>query len=259
MSPLWDCDCATTDRGELKMTTTPPSIETGSPTIADRFFPHIVDSSMDGPRSSSCSAGPRARSSSGTLSFFDTAGEPWDLPTESSVSGSLPPGGDTVADLVVASASVTSETPMPGQSFELMATVRNRGTGESAATTLRYYQSTDATITASDTQVGTAAVGTLAALGSSSASLALTAPAEAGTYYYGACVDTVTGESDTTNNCSGSVGVTVQPATSLVLPLRSIHASGNWGTNELIFPEWEPTAPGHSFPPTTSSGSRACT
>ena len=30
-----------------------------------------------------------------------------------------------------------------------------------------------------------------------------------------------------------------QPATSLVLPLRAIHASGNWGTNELIFPEWE--------------------
>ena len=30
-----------------------------------------------------------------------------------------------------------------------------------------------------------------------------------------------------------------QPATSLVLPLRSIHASGNWGTNELIVARWE--------------------
>ena len=35
------------------------------------------------------------------------------------------------------------------------------------------------------------------------------APSTPGTYYYGACVDAVTGESDTTNNCSGSVSVTV--------------------------------------------------
>ena len=30
------------------------------------------------------------------------------------------------------------------------------------------------------------------------------------TYYYGACVDAVAGESDTTNNCSASVGAIVQ-------------------------------------------------
>ena len=30
-----------------------------------------------------------------------------------------------------------------------------------------------------------------------------------------------------------------QPSTSLVLPLRSIHASGNWGTNELVVAWWE--------------------
>ena len=30
----------------------------------------------------------------------------------------------------------------------------------------------------------------------------MTAPSEAGAYYFGACVDSVTGESDTTNNCS---------------------------------------------------------
>ena len=32
------------DRGELKMTTTPPTIETDPPTMADRYFAHIVDS-----------------------------------------------------------------------------------------------------------------------------------------------------------------------------------------------------------------------
>ena len=38
----------------------------------------------------------------------------------------------------------------------------------------------------------------------------LTAPDTSGTYYYGACVDSVTDESDTTNNCSASVGVNVE-------------------------------------------------
>jgi uncharacterized protein YjdB len=37
----------------------------------------------------------------------------------------------------------------------------------------------------------------------------LTAPDTAGTYYYGACVDAVTDESDTTNNCSGWAELTV--------------------------------------------------
>ena len=49
----------------------------------------------------------------------------------------------------------------------------------------------------------------LAASGSSSRPVDLTAPVTAGRYCYGACVVAVTDESDTTNNCSGSVEVTV--------------------------------------------------
>ncbi len=77
-------------RGELKMTTTPPSIETGASTMADRYFAHIVDSR--GWSTQFILFSGTAGQSSGTLSFFDTAGEPWDLPTESSVSdGSASP------------------------------------------------------------------------------------------------------------------------------------------------------------------------
>ena len=50
---------------------------------------------------------------------------------------------------------------------------------------------------------------TAPASGTSSESVSLTAPSTPGTHYYGACVDAVTGESDTTNNCSSSVQVTV--------------------------------------------------
>ena len=58
-------------------------------------------------------------------------------------------------------------------------------------------------------EAGRAAVGALAATETSSESISLTAPSTAGTYYYGACVDAVTDESDTTNNCSGSLDFTV--------------------------------------------------
>ncbi len=113
------------------------------------------------------------------------------------------------SDLVVGSPSVTDNNPQTGGEFTLSVTVSNQGGGQSAATTLHYYLSTDATITTSDTAVGTGAVAELAASATSSGSVDLTAPSTAGAYYYGACVDAVTDESDTTNNCSASVQVDV--------------------------------------------------
>ncbi len=79
------------DRGELKMTTTPPSDETDPPSMADRFLPHIVDSAGWSTQFILFS-GTAGLASSGTLSYFDTTGEPWDLPTENGVSeGSASP------------------------------------------------------------------------------------------------------------------------------------------------------------------------
>ena len=112
-------------------------------------------------------------------------------------------------DLVVESPSVSDSTLTEGESFTFSATIRNQGAGESAATTLRYYRSSDSTISSSDTPAGTDAVGGLAASGSDDKSTTLTAPSSAGTYYYGACVESVSGESDTGNNCSSGVSVTV--------------------------------------------------
>ena len=129
-------------------------------------------------------------------------------------------------DLVVGSPSVSNSSPLTGASFTLSATGRNQGSGPSAATTLRYYRSTDATISGTDTQVGTDAVGALAASGTSAESIDLTAPSSPGTYYYGACVDAVTGESDTSNNCSDAVTVTVgAPAPDLVVESPSVSDS----------------------------------
>ena len=124
--------------------------------------------------------------------------------------GSAPPStGGGSPDLVVQSPSVSSNNVASGATFTLGATVRNQGSGSSAATTLRYYRSDDATIDATDTEVGTDAVRGLAAGRASADSIDLAAPSDAGTYYYGACVDAVTGESDTGNNCSAAVSITV--------------------------------------------------
>ena len=115
----------------------------------------------------------------------------------------------TSPDLVVGSPTVSDNSPAPGASFTLSATASNAGGGESAATTLRYYRSVDGTITTSDTEVGTGEVARLAASGSDSRSVKLVAPSAPRTYHYRACVDAVAGESDTANNCSTAVQITV--------------------------------------------------
>ena len=119
---------------------------------------------------------------------------------------------ETVAgpDLVVESPEVSKSTVELGESFRLSATVRNQGGTRSASTTLRYYRSSDSTISSADTEVGTDSVFGLSAGRSRSESIGLTAPNTAGTVYYGACVEPVSGESDTGNNCSAGAALTVE-------------------------------------------------
>ena len=129
-------------------------------------------------------------------------------------------------DLVVQSPSISDSMLNEGESFTLSATVRNQGAGQSAATTLRYYRSTDATIITGDTEVGTDAVSALAASSTSNQSIILTAPSTAGAYYYGACVDPVSGESNAGNNCSNSSTVTVSSAsTAGIIPDANLRAA----------------------------------
>ena len=126
-------------------------------------------------------------------------------------------------DLVVESPTVSASNPTAGTSFTLRATVRNNGGSAAGATTLRYYRSSDDTISTSDTSVGTDSVGGLAAGSTSAESISVSAPASAGTYYYGACVGAVTDESDTANNCSTAVAVTVGAATAPDLVVERAH------------------------------------
>ena len=111
--------------------------------------------------------------------------------------------------MIVSSASASDTTLTTGQAFILNAKVRNQGDEPSAATTLRYYRSNNATITSDDEEMGTDAIGALNPSAINGVLISLTAPMSAGTYYYGACVESVSGESDTDNNCSSAVRITV--------------------------------------------------
>ena len=119
---------------------------------------------------------------------------------------------------MVQSPSVDDSSLAPGGSFTLSVTVRNQGHRRSTSTTLRYYRSTDSSISTADTEVGTDSVGRLNPDGTSTESVSLDAPTTTGTYYYGACVDADDDESDTTNNCSSSVSVTVTASNSQSAP-----------------------------------------
>ena len=157
----------------------------------------------------------------------DTVSDESDATNNCSAAVTVTVGAAPVPDLVVDTPTVSESAPAAGARFTLSATVRNQGSGASAFTTLRYYQSSDSTITAGDTEVGTDSVFGLAASGSGNESISLTAPSTTDTHYYGACADSVSGETDTTNNCSAAVTVTVgaAPAPDLVVDPPTVSES----------------------------------
>lgn len=117
------------------------------------------------------------------------------------------------SDLVIPWLSASPDVLRPGESFSLAALVYNRGAGgTSSSTTLRYYRSSDATISTGDTQIGTDEVERLGPSKSNPETDSVAVPSSVGTYYYGACVDAVGNESDSNNNCSSAAEVEVTRA-----------------------------------------------
>ena len=114
----------------------------------------------------------------------------------------------SLPDLVVVNPAVSNSSPGIGEAFTIEAVVFNDGGSTSAATTLRYYRSTDVSITTSDTQIATDSVPALAVNASSpeSASVSISS---AGTFFVGACVDPVD-ELNNNNQCSLGIRVDVQ-------------------------------------------------
>ncbi len=104
------------------------------------------------------------------------------------------------------------------QLLNINAQVQNIGSANAAATTLRFYESTDSTISSADTERASLNVSALSSLSSDFLSTAFPAPNSAGMYWFGVCVDTVVNETVLSNNCSAGTEVVVN-ATSLDLDI----------------------------------------
>ena len=117
---------------------------------------------------------------------------------------------------LIAHSSLVSHNPVtpPGSSITLEIKVENIGTGPAASTAWHYYRSDDETIDATDTELTypypVDATGRLAVLGTYPHGLTWPVPFEAGTYYYGICVDPTVGETNIDNNCSIGIPIIVE-------------------------------------------------
>ena len=120
------------------------------------------------------------------------------------------------SDLIVESVSVSKTTVTTGERFQLNARIWNQGKAASSATTLHYYLSTDESISTEDTAVASDSVASLLGRGKhptrrrAEMSETLTAPDTPGVHYYGVCIAGATNESDTSNNCSQAIAMTVE-------------------------------------------------
>ena len=120
--------------------------------------------------------------------------------------------GDSRSDLTIHSFSIylsNGDTPTgpvePGSRLELAAAVRNIGRSAAPPTVVSYRRSNDSRITTGDSRVGEDNTVSLSPGETQHLAEMVMAPTEPGTYYYGACIDPVPRESDTSNNCSTGV------------------------------------------------------
>ena len=119
-------------------------------------------------------------------------------------------------DLVIASVSVDYwsgrlTTVGPNGLFRLYATVHNQGTDEASSTTLRYYVSSDDTLSDDDTEIDTDRVHRLDPNETEDEQSNTTNTSYvSGFFYCFVCIDEVDDEIHTDNNCSDPIKITVR-------------------------------------------------
>ena len=110
-------------------------------------------------------------------------------------------------DYVVEAPGLSLRLADPGQTLQFSATVRNRSPAHAPATSLRYYFSTDVVIDEEDLHVASGVVRASEPFKGTRVSAALAAPLAEGCYFCAVCVDPVSTERFTDNNCSSPVEV----------------------------------------------------
>ena len=139
-----------------------------------------------------------------------------------SVFADAPEVGAETSDLVADSVRVNRAILNPGDTFRLDTVIRNQGKVASGNTTVRYYLSSDETISSEDTEIGTFALPSVLVDSTTEVKRQLTAPDTPGTYYYGICIDTPANDSPATNNCSVGTAITVKGADLMIFDTPQI-------------------------------------
>ncbi|MFK7954618.1 MAG: CARDB domain-containing protein [Lysobacterales bacterium] len=122
----------------------------------------------------------------------------------------LMPSGMTMdSDLSITDLQVAPTTVVGGEPVVFSTQILNGGAGAAPATTLRFYRSDDATIDPGDTEIGNKAIAGLMASEQLDDTQNVPAPLVGGSFFLGACVDTVEGETNAGNNCSAGIAVTI--------------------------------------------------
>ena len=121
--------------------------------------------------------------------------------------------------------STSTDTVDPAETISLSVVISNTGDLDAPQSTLRWYRSTDDTLdTNTDTDLGTDTVRMLEAGASVTIPRSDNASETSGLYYYFACVDSVSNEVDTADNCSPAVEVAV------VVPSLTVALSASTST-----------------------------
>ena len=173
----------------------------------------------------------------GEATLTVTAGDPEGGSATQEVRVTVIPSAPDLAFIGVFPATATLP---PGGSVTFEFQVRNQGTVASSATTIRAMRSANPIVSTRDTELRSFPLGPLAASEDRRLALTITVDAStaAGTVYIGMCIDSVTGEFDTRNNCSEGARLTIAasstgvdktgggPPIRIRAPLRDVDASG---------------------------------
>ena len=149
----------------------------------------------------------------GTTTLTVTATDPGGLTATQSPGVTVVP---PAPDLVFTTVSPASATLTPGDSVTFTFGIRNRGTVGSGATTIRAMRSSNPIVSARDTELRSWSFSSLAPSQDRTFPLTISVSAGSapGTIYIGMCVDPVTDESNTRNNCSDGARLTITGSSS---------------------------------------------
>lgn len=113
------------------------------------------------------------------------------------------------ADLAMDTARIASPSAPTAQKVHFEARVVNLGTAASPASKVRLYRSTDPKITSADTRLLVQSLDGISAGRYRMVDADLSVGTSVGKFWFGACVDAVSGDTNSANNCSAGLPVQV--------------------------------------------------